>query len=257
MDAFFELADTWTTGISGHEYAAFLWMLFGAVTVSKAVVDANGTVSYMAFVWKDEGDCAYDEETYGDEDEELPTGDGGQGDGSGGGAKRQAGGGGGGDGGEGGGDGKGEKGSNSYGDEGGTGEAYRKKASKKGAGNQQKRSAAAKVQAKVRGKKARKEKEERAAAAQKIQNLSRGKIGRKKASQATEAIDIFSERVDHEGGTPGDLGRLQYWALRKGLPAQLQGGRSVCVRGVHTREKKVACRGARWRRHSQSCACCQ
>ena len=224
MDAFFELADTWTTGISGHEYAAFLWMLFGAVTVSKAVVDANGTVSYMAFVWKDEGDCAYDEETYGDEDEELPTGDGGQGDGSGGGAKRQAGGGGGGDGGEGGGDGKGEKGSNSYGDEGGTGEAYRKKASKKGAGNQQKRSAAAKVQAKVRGKKARKEKEERAAAAQKIQNLSRGKIGRKKASQATEAIDIFSERVDHEGGTPGDLGRLQYWALRKGLPTQLQGG---------------------------------
>ena len=228
MDAFFELADTWTTGISGHEYAAFLWMLFGAVTVSKAVVDANGNVSYMAFVWKDEGDCAYDEATYGDDEEVLPTGDGGQGDGSGWPRGQGAGGGGGGDGGEGGGDGKEEKGSNSEGAEGGAGEAYRKKASKKGAGNQQKRSAAAKVQAKVRGKKARKEKEERAAAAQKIQNLSRGKIGRKNASHAsggsTEAIDIFSERADHEGGTPGDRGRLQYWALRKGLPAQLQEG---------------------------------
>eukprot|EP00900_Chrysochromulina_parva_P019804 jgi/Chrpa1/27825/Chrysochromulina_OHIO_Genome00027127-RA len=69
-DAFFELADTWTAGIDAHEYAAFLKVLFGTVTVKKPVVGADGQLIMVSFVWKDEVDCVFDEE-YAEEEEEI------------------------------------------------------------------------------------------------------------------------------------------------------------------------------------------
>ena len=69
-DAFFELADTWTAGIDAHEYAAFLKVLFGTVTVKKPVVGADGQLIMVSFVWKDEVDCVFDE-AYAEEVEAL------------------------------------------------------------------------------------------------------------------------------------------------------------------------------------------
>ena len=69
-DAFFELADTWTAGIDAHEYAAFLKVLFGTVTVKKPVVGADGQLIMVSFVWKDEVDCVFDE-AYAEEVEEI------------------------------------------------------------------------------------------------------------------------------------------------------------------------------------------
>ena len=203
MDAFFELADTWTAGISGHEYAAFLWMLFGTVTVSYPVTDANGNVIMMTFVWKDEAACVFDETFEEEEAEEAPppppaptgmeevtpppTK-----------AKRQ----------------KAEVEEEEEEEE----VNYRQKAAKNVGSSQQKRAAASKVQAKVRGKKARKEKEERQQAAQKIQNISRGRL----AKRTVAAVKVEREVRHREGGTPGARGQLQFWALRDGLPVKLQ-----------------------------------
>ena len=53
--------DTWTSGISAYEYAAFLWMLFGHVTVQRAVRDKDGNLVMMSFVWKEEAECVHDE----------------------------------------------------------------------------------------------------------------------------------------------------------------------------------------------------
>ena len=60
-DAFFELADTWTSGISAFEYAAFLWRLFDTVTVQVAVLGPDGRWETKSFVWKDEEDVVFDE----------------------------------------------------------------------------------------------------------------------------------------------------------------------------------------------------
>lgn len=224
-DAFFELADTWTAGISGHEYAAFLWMLFGHVTISKPVVDEHGNVTYMTFVWKAEADCSFDEDTYGEEEEEEADagggngagggdsggGGGGKGDGLGGGGKRA---------------GKEKDGGDGDGDGDGNGELYRSKAAKSGSKSQAKRAAASKVQAKVRGKKARKEKAERLEAAEKIQKITKGKLKSKQASKKGLAAGDGGADGDKEGrvrsSEAAGRGRLQYWALRKGLPPKLQ-----------------------------------
>ena len=76
-NAFFELADTWTKGISAHEYAIFLQHLFETVTYEVPVYDeASGQLLMVSYVWKEQADVVYDEETYGepeDEGEELIT----------------------------------------------------------------------------------------------------------------------------------------------------------------------------------------
>ena len=68
-DAFFELADTWTAGIDAREYAAFLRTLFDSVTIQRQVRGPDGQVMMVAFVWKDEVECVFDE-TYAEEEEE-------------------------------------------------------------------------------------------------------------------------------------------------------------------------------------------
>ncbi|KOO27385.1 hypothetical protein Ctob_013451 [Chrysochromulina tobinii] len=60
-DAFFELADTWTNNIDAREYAAFLRTLFDSVSVQKQVIGPDGKVMMIAYVWKDEVECAFDE----------------------------------------------------------------------------------------------------------------------------------------------------------------------------------------------------
>ena len=68
-DAFFELADTWTAGIDAREYAAFLRTLFDSVTIQRPVIGPDGQVMMVAFVWKDEVECVFDE-AYAEEEEE-------------------------------------------------------------------------------------------------------------------------------------------------------------------------------------------
>ena len=60
-DAFFELADVWTAGISALEYASFLWRLFDAVVVQIPVTSADGRVTMLSYVWKDECGVAFDD----------------------------------------------------------------------------------------------------------------------------------------------------------------------------------------------------
>jgi hypothetical protein len=59
-DALFELADTWTLGISGAEYAAWLSALFSQIATAVEEVDEEGHVRTVYYVWKEERDvtCA-------------------------------------------------------------------------------------------------------------------------------------------------------------------------------------------------------
>ena len=56
----FELADTWTFGISGEEYAAWLGTLFGKITRRVDELDEHGDLRAVYYLWKDEQDitCA-------------------------------------------------------------------------------------------------------------------------------------------------------------------------------------------------------
>ena len=55
------VADTWTNNIDAREYAAFLRTLFDSVSVQKQVIGPDGKVMMIAYVWKDEVECAFDE----------------------------------------------------------------------------------------------------------------------------------------------------------------------------------------------------
>ena len=59
-----------TTGISAHEYAAFLRRMFEAVTVQVPVMGLDGRLVMLAYVWKDEQDVQYDETYEMPEEEE-------------------------------------------------------------------------------------------------------------------------------------------------------------------------------------------
>ena len=62
-------ADTWTAGVGACEYEAFLRNLFGSVTVKHAVRGPDGELTMVAFVWKDEMECVFDQ-AYAVEEEE-------------------------------------------------------------------------------------------------------------------------------------------------------------------------------------------
>lgn len=69
-DAFFELADTWTAGISPYEYAAFLKRVFALVAKQEPVY-VDGTLFSYVSVWKDEADCMFDEDTFAEDEPEA------------------------------------------------------------------------------------------------------------------------------------------------------------------------------------------
>ena len=245
-----------TRGISSYEYAAFLWNLYGQVTV---------TVDGAVYVWKDECDCVYDEATYGEEEEEEEEeeavaaagasegGTGGRGSKSGGttaarggnqpggqqqeasggkqaakGSKKGAGRGqgdsggndDGGDGGgsEGGGGGKASKGKKASGDSGAGGD--------KGGDASYRKKAQSKVKAR----------QEEAASTRKVQAAVRGSKAKKEAEARKKAVATIqkgakrriakkqkaTEREAAGGSSEGERGVMQFWALRKGLPPGMQ-----------------------------------
>lgn len=68
------LADTWTAGISAYEYAAFLKQLLKKVVREVPIYADMGQRNMfmgVSHVWKDEADCFFDEETFGEAAEEL------------------------------------------------------------------------------------------------------------------------------------------------------------------------------------------
>jgi hypothetical protein len=232
-DAFFELADTWTAGIDAHEYAAFLKVLFGTVTVKKPVVGADGQLIMVSFVWKDEVDCVFDEE-YAEEEEEIveqeqpavvasaaapavatkPPRD----------AKESA--------------------QPPRDAKAGTMDVpdpepqpistpkkrknYRARAKdgikKKGEDTSKKSQAAKVIQSKHRQRRAVKEKETRKQAVATIHKQAGEKVENTHKKRAKEPAPERSSRDDKDRGrsVAGVRGQMQYWALRKGIPLRLQ-----------------------------------
>ena len=237
-DAFFELADTWTAGIDAHEYAAFLKVLFGTVTVKKPVVGADGQLIMVSFVWKDEVDCVFDE-AYAEEVEEIieqeqpavvasagksavapavttkPPRD----------AKQSA--------------------TPPRDAKAGTTDVpdpepqpisstpkkrkdYRARAKdgikKKGEDTSKKSQAAKVIQSKHRQRKAVKEKETRKQAVATIHKQAAKKVANNQKKRAKERAPERRSREDKGEGrsVAGVRGQMQYWALRKGIPPRLQ-----------------------------------
>ena len=71
-DALFELADTWTSGICASEYAIFLRNLCRQISTEMQALSGafwpDGS-PVMETVLKDEADCHFDAETYGDDED--------------------------------------------------------------------------------------------------------------------------------------------------------------------------------------------
>ena len=82
----------------------------------------------------------------------------------------------------------------------------------------QENAAAMKVQAVVKGRKSRKDASDRAKAAEKIGKAARGRRSRRGDGRGGDGSG-----GDGAGGeSTGQRGKMQRWALRKGLPANLQ-----------------------------------
>ena len=199
-DAFFELADNWTQGISAVEYALFLKTLYDSVTVQKAIYGPDGQLMMVSFVWKDEQDCIFDE-AYAVEDEEEAA------------PEMQ--------------DPLDAEPASPMSPMSEPGKDYRddakKNVQKKAEKSASQNTAATKIQARHRAKKACKETEEKQQALKTIQKHARGRAARKQAKKTKTAGPNFASDREHRSreAVKGERGQLQYWALRKGLPPKL------------------------------------
>lgn len=167
------------------------------------------------YIWKEERECLYDEETFGEDGDDDNDGiDADAACGQGHGSTRNAS-----DGGNGGGsDGLGDE--NGGGDDAnaGSGGQYRGAVKSKVKKSQETSASVRKIQSRVRQKKAKKESKRRQDAIVTIQKRAKGRRG-------TKPVGIGSG-LDKDGvrgeNTTGVQGQLQFWALRKGLPPKLQ-----------------------------------
>ena len=245
-DAFFELADTWTTGICGHEYAAFLRRLYEAVTIQVAQMGPDGKMTMLSYVWKDEQDVQFDE-SYDDDDAEekdavLVAGSGGgeaavRADDKAGSLQSN----------------RAKSATSSRSQSVSSKEVessarprssdvrcnsvrpeakavdYRAKAKAASEKSGKKNTAATAIQKHLRRKKAKAVKVERQKAVATIQRSTRtrkrSKEDRMKVTKAEAPLlgdrRPRDEARDGRGGTLGARGDMQYWALRKGLPPML------------------------------------